>query len=106
MPNRDTLINLQLLRALVRYLTRPWFVMDVASTIPFHIIFRMMSGKTTGFGFLNLLRLWRLRRVSKTFARFEKDIRVNYFWIRIIKLTCVSALYYYYYYAYQCPRRL
>jgi potassium channel len=84
------------MRALVRYLARPWFVMDVASTIPFHI----MRGKTTGFGFLNLLRLWRLRSVSKMFARFEKDIRVNYFCIRIIKLTCVSTLYCYY--ACQC----
>ncbi|GJM93319.1 hypothetical protein PR202_ga09866 [Eleusine coracana subsp. coracana] len=73
-----------------RCLTRPWFVMDVASTIPFHIIFRLVSGKSTGFGFLNLLRLWRLRRVSNLFAGLEKDIRINYFCIRIIKLLSVT----------------
>ncbi|TVU35298.1 hypothetical protein EJB05_17182, partial [Eragrostis curvula] len=73
-----------------RYLTRPWFAMDVASTIPFHVIFRLVSGKGTWFGFLNLLRLWRLRRVSNLFAQLEKDIRINYFCIRIIKLLFVT----------------
>jgi hypothetical protein len=88
--NRET-YSTNIMRAL-RYLTRPWFVMDVASTIPFHIMFRLVRGKSTGFGFLNLLRLWRLRRVSNLFARLEKDIRINYFCIRIIKLVCVSVL--------------
>lgn len=37
-----------------------------------------------------MLRLWRLRRVSSLFARLEKDIRFNYFWIRCIKLTSVT----------------
>jgi hypothetical protein len=54
-----------------RYLTRPWFAMDVASTVPFHIIYRLVSGSSTGFRYLNLLRLWRLRRVSKLFARYS-----------------------------------
>ena len=53
-----------------RCLTRPWFAMDVASTVPFHIIYRLVSGRSTGFRYLNLLRLWRLRRVSKLFARY------------------------------------
>ncbi|RLM91874.1 hypothetical protein C2845_PM08G23900 [Panicum miliaceum] len=49
-----------------RYLTRPWFAMDVASTIPFHIIYRLVSGRSTGlFRYLNLLRLWRLRRIGE-----------------------------------------
>jgi len=33
-----------------------------------------------------MLRLWRLRRLSALFARLEKDIRLNYYWIRCIKL--------------------
>ncbi|KAJ9690975.1 hypothetical protein PVL29_013236 [Vitis rotundifolia] len=37
-----------------------------------------------------MLRLWRLRRVSSLFARLEKDIRFNYFWVRCIKLTSVT----------------
>ncbi|XP_064947913.1 potassium channel KAT4-like isoform X3 [Musa acuminata AAA Group] len=76
-----------------RYLTRPWFVMDVASTIPFHIIYRIITGRGNGgsvFGVVNLLRLWRLRRASKLFARLEKDIRFSYFWTRYVKLICVT----------------
>ncbi|XP_062204386.1 potassium channel KAT4 [Phragmites australis] len=73
-----------------RYLTRPWFAMDVASTIPFQIIYRLVSDKSTGLRFLNILRLWRLRRGSKLFARLEKDIRFNYFWTRLIKLLFVT----------------
>uniref|UniRef100_A0A0D9ZGH9 Potassium channel n=1 Tax=Oryza glumipatula TaxID=40148 RepID=A0A0D9ZGH9_9ORYZ len=42
------------------------------------------------WGLLNLLRLWRLRRVSKLFARVEKDIRFSYLWTRLIKLLCVT----------------
>ncbi|KAI4371807.1 hypothetical protein MLD38_010112 [Melastoma candidum] len=46
----------------------------------------------TGLGFkaLNMLRLWRLRRVSALFARLEKDIRFNYFWTRCTKLIIVT----------------
>ncbi|CAL9044260.1 unnamed protein product [Musa banksii] len=76
-----------------RYLTRPWFVMDVASTVPFQIIYRVLTGKRNGgtvFGIVNLLRLWRLRRASKLFARLEKDIRFSYFWTRYVKLICVT----------------
>ncbi|PUZ55035.1 hypothetical protein GQ55_5G180000 [Panicum hallii var. hallii] len=91
--------------------------MDVASTIPFHIIYRLVSGRSAGlFRYLNLLRLWRLRRVSKLFARYssidpmnyqcaismlhcdrscslcrlEKDIRFNYFYTRVAKLIGVT----------------
>ncbi|KAL6845044.1 hypothetical protein ACP4OV_024539 [Aristida adscensionis] len=54
-----------------RYLARPWFTMDVASTIPFQIIYHLMSRRSAGmslFRCLSLLRLWRLRRVNKLFA--------------------------------------
>ncbi|KAF0918089.1 hypothetical protein E2562_022679 [Oryza meyeriana var. granulata] len=74
-----------------RYLTRPCLALDVASTIPLQMIYRLVSGKRQGlYGFLNLLRLWRLRRVSKLFARLEKDIRFSYLWTRLIKLLCVT----------------
>ncbi|TXG62067.1 hypothetical protein EZV62_013430 [Acer yangbiense] len=76
-----------------RYVTRIWFTMDVASTLPFQFIYRILTGKMqTGdvFGFLNLLRLWRLRRVSELFKRLEKDIRFSYFMTRLSKLICVT----------------
>ncbi|KAF2949034.1 hypothetical protein DAI22_01g078100 [Oryza sativa Japonica Group] len=37
-----------------------------------------------------MLRLWRLRRLSELFARLEKDIRLNYYWIRCTKLISVT----------------
>ncbi|KAK8637878.1 hypothetical protein V6N13_136334 [Hibiscus sabdariffa] len=51
----------------LRYVTRAWFFMDVASTLPFQLIFRIFTGGWHNgeiFGFLNLLRLWRLWRVT------------------------------------------
>ncbi|MCL7036347.1 hypothetical protein MKW94_018384 [Papaver nudicaule] len=77
----------------VRYMTKFWLPLDVASTLPLQLIYRGLTGKTkTGavFSFLNLLRLWRLRRVGKLFARLEKDTRFSYFWTRYIKLICVT----------------
>ncbi|PSS01175.1 Potassium channel like [Actinidia chinensis var. chinensis] len=77
----------------IRYVTNLWFPMDVASTLPFQAIYRLFSGelhKGQVFGFLNLLRLWRLRRVSELFTRLEKDTRFSYFWTRYCKLICVT----------------
>ncbi|KAI4341851.1 hypothetical protein MLD38_026525 [Melastoma candidum] len=76
-----------------RYVTRIYFPMDVASTLPFQVIYRVLTGKMHQgrvFGFLNLLRLWRLRRVSELFSRLEKDTRFTYFWIRYFKLIGVT----------------
>ncbi|RWR73840.1 potassium channel KAT3 [Cinnamomum micranthum f. kanehirae] len=77
----------------IRYVSRLWFTMDVASTVPFQSIYRIFTGKKHEgdvFGFLNFLRLWRLRRVSNLFARLEKDTRFSYFWTRYCKLICVT----------------
>ncbi|XP_077225233.1 potassium channel KAT3-like [Tasmannia lanceolata] len=77
----------------IRYVSRLWFTMDVASTLPFQYIYRILTGKLHGgavFSFLNLLRLWRLRRVSDLFARLEKDTRFSYSWTRYCKLICVT----------------
>ncbi|KAJ4708002.1 Potassium channel like [Melia azedarach] len=77
----------------LRYVTRLWFPMDVASTLPFQLIYRLFTGEMHEgqvFGFLNLLRLWRLRRVSELFKRMEKDIRFSYFVTRLSKLICVT----------------
>ncbi|KAH7840674.1 hypothetical protein Vadar_020079 [Vaccinium darrowii] len=77
----------------MRYVTKLWFPMDVASTLPFQAIYLLFTGKMHKgevFGFLNLLRLWRLRRVSELFTRLEKDTRFSYFWTRYCKLICVT----------------
>ncbi|KAL8103976.1 hypothetical protein AgCh_028262 [Apium graveolens] len=56
----------------IAYVTHLWFPMDLASTLPFQTIYRIFEGEMHRgevFGFLNLLRLWRLRRVSELFSR-------------------------------------
>jgi hypothetical protein len=56
-----------------RYLKSVAFVMDVASTLPIQFIYKTITGdvgRGQAFGFLNLLRLWRLRRVAELFKRF------------------------------------
>ncbi|CAD5170375.1 unnamed protein product [Musa acuminata subsp. malaccensis] len=73
----------------VRYLTT-WFILDVASTIPSEIALRILPSSLRSYGFFNMLRLWRLRRVSALFARLEKDRSFNYFWVRCAKLICVT----------------
>ncbi|PNT72497.1 hypothetical protein BRADI_2g45170v3 [Brachypodium distachyon] len=70
--------------------TTSWFVLDVASTIPSEIARKMLPSKLRTYGFFNMLRLWRLRRVSSLFARLEKDRHFNYFWVRCAKLICVT----------------
>ncbi|CAN0921654.1 Potassium channel KAT1 [Linum grandiflorum] len=75
----------------IRYIST-WFIFDVSSTaplLPVSLLFRDQSNEL-GFKLLNMLRLWRLRRVSALFARLEKDIRFNYFWTRCTKLTSVT----------------
>ncbi|XP_037455409.1 potassium channel KAT1-like isoform X1 [Triticum dicoccoides] len=78
-------------RIAVRYLST-WFIFDVCSTAPFQPIILLFThkGNDLSFKVLNLLRLWRLNRVSTLFARLEKDIRFNYFWTRCSKLISVT----------------
>ncbi|XP_027354115.1 potassium channel KAT3-like isoform X2 [Abrus precatorius] len=75
----------------VRYIST-WFIFDVCSTAPFQSISLLFTDHSSEIGFkiLNMLRLWRLRRVSSLFARLEKDIRFNYFWTRCSKLIAVT----------------
>ncbi|WCJ27390.1 Potassium channel KAT2 [Euphorbia peplus] len=76
----------------IRYLST-WFIFDVCSTPPFETLSLLLTKQNrseVGFRLLNMLRLWRLRRVSSLFARLEKDIRFNYFWTRCTKLISVT----------------
>ncbi|MCD7473374.1 3-ketoacyl-CoA thiolase 1, peroxisomal [Datura stramonium] len=77
----------------IRYLST-WFIFDVCSTVPFQSLILVFTDHKesggVGFRLLSMLRLWRLRRVSALFARLEKDIRFNYFWMRCTKLVSVT----------------
>lgn len=49
-----------------------WFALDICSTAPLETISLLFTNYNSELGFklLNMLRLWRLRRVSSLFARF------------------------------------
>uniref|UniRef100_A0A0E0L2V7 Potassium channel n=1 Tax=Oryza punctata TaxID=4537 RepID=A0A0E0L2V7_ORYPU len=79
-------------RIATRYLST-FFIMDVASTIPFEGLAYIVTGEvreSPAFSLLGILRLWRLRKVKQFFTRLEKDIRFNYFWIRCARLIAVT----------------
>ncbi|KAL2346750.1 hypothetical protein Fmac_000750 [Flemingia macrophylla] len=73
----------------LRY-AKTWLAFDVISTIPSEFAHRVLPGPLKTYGYFNMLRLWRLRRVSAMFARLEKDRSFNYFWVRCSKLICVT----------------
>nr|WIV69042.1 potassium channel AKT1 [Salicornia europaea] len=67
-----------------------WFWFDLISTVPSELVMIILPTSFHAYGVSNMLRLWRLRRVSKMFSRLEKDRNINYFLIRCIKLICVT----------------
>ncbi|TKY74702.1 Potassium channel AKT1 [Spatholobus suberectus] len=73
----------------LRY-ARTWLAFDVISTIPSELARSVLPPPLKTYGYFNMLRLWRLRRVSAMFARLEKDRNYNYFWVRCLKLICVT----------------
>ncbi|XP_024962224.1 potassium channel AKT1-like isoform X2 [Cynara cardunculus var. scolymus] len=77
-------------RQIAKRYIKTWFFFDVVSTFPSEIARRMLPDSLKPYGYFNMLRLWRLRRVGQMFARLEKDRNYNYVWIRCAKLVSVS----------------
>lgn len=67
-----------------------YLAFDVVSTIPSELSWYLSPKPLRRYPFFNLLRLWRLWRVSHLFARMEKNINFNYFVVRCAKLICVT----------------
>ncbi|XP_011013838.1 PREDICTED: potassium channel AKT1-like isoform X3 [Populus euphratica] len=67
-----------------------WLALDIISTIPAELARKISPKPLQSYGFFNMLRLWRLRRVSALFSRLEKDRNYNYFGVRCAKLLCVT----------------
>ncbi|KAM3218353.1 potassium channel AKT1 [Capsicum annuum] len=76
-------------RIALRYI-RSGFIFDLISTIPSELIRRVLPHSLQSYGYFSMLRLWRLRRVSYMFARLEKNRKFSYFWVRVLKLICVT----------------
>ncbi|GFP81486.1 potassium channel akt1 [Phtheirospermum japonicum] len=72
----------------LRY-AKTWLAFDVIATIPSELAHKILPSDVEPYGYLSMLRLWRLRRVSAMFQRMEKDTNYNYFVIRMLKLTFV-----------------
>lgn len=69
---------------------KTWLAFDVVSTIPAEAARKILPTALQSYGYFNMLRLWRLRRVSRLFARLEKDRNYSYTRVRYSKLACVS----------------
>ncbi|KAK9268938.1 hypothetical protein L1049_000704 [Liquidambar formosana] len=65
---------------------------DVISTIPSELAQKIFPSSFHSYGLFNMLRLWRLQRVNAFFARYERERNLNYFWVRLTKLICVTLL--------------
>ncbi|KAK2446069.1 potassium channel AKT1 [Trifolium repens] len=76
-------------KIVMRYL-KSWFLLDVISTIPYEFARQLLPNDINIYGYFGLLRLWRLHRVSALFAKLEKDRHYDYFWLRCLKLMCVT----------------
>ncbi|KAH9543310.1 hypothetical protein CY35_13G058000 [Sphagnum magellanicum] len=89
---RSFLMVEDLKKIALRYLAT-WLILDITSTVPLGgvaYIFTRKYGTGITYSLLNMLRLWRLRRVSALFARIEKDVHFSYFWTRCVKLFLVT----------------
>ncbi|CAJ1944412.1 unnamed protein product [Sphenostylis stenocarpa] len=69
---------------------RTWLAFDVISIVPSELVQKISPSPLQSYGLFNMLRLWRLRRVSALFSRLEKDRNYNYFWVRCAKLISVT----------------
>ncbi|XP_010325113.1 potassium channel AKT1-like [Solanum lycopersicum] len=76
-------------RIALRY-TKSGFLFDVISTIPSELMRKSMPYFLQSYEYFSILRLWRLRRVSAMFARLEKNRKISYFGVRVLKLICVT----------------
>uniref|UniRef100_A0A7N0V356 Potassium channel n=1 Tax=Kalanchoe fedtschenkoi TaxID=63787 RepID=A0A7N0V356_KALFE len=73
----------------LRYM-KTWLAFDIIATFPSELVRSTLPPPLQTYGYFNILRLWRLRRVSAMFARLEKDRNFSYFWVRCAKLIFVN----------------
>lgn len=64
-----------------------WLIFDVISTIPSELARKISPKPFRSYGFFNMLRLWRLRRVSALFSRYRVFLNVAVDWK--VHISCV-----------------
>ncbi|XP_037493386.1 potassium channel SKOR isoform X2 [Jatropha curcas] len=72
----------------LRYL-KSHFIIDLLACMPWDIIYKA-CGRREEVRYLLWIRLSRVRKATEFFQKMEKDIRINYLFTRIIKLTAVE----------------
>ncbi|KAI3879698.1 hypothetical protein MKW92_049098 [Papaver armeniacum] len=72
----------------LRYL-KSSFILDILACCPWDLIYASF-GKKEAVRCLLWIRLYRVRKVIQFFQHMEKDIRINYLFIRIVKLLAVE----------------
>ncbi|KAK8959607.1 Potassium channel KOR1 [Platanthera guangdongensis] len=68
---------------------RSGFIFDSLSCLPWDLIYKA-CGRKEEVRYLLWIRLCRVRKVTGFFHKMEKDIRINYLFIRIVKLIVVE----------------
>ncbi|KAB2090075.1 hypothetical protein ES319_A03G101900v1 [Gossypium barbadense] len=72
----------------LRYL-KSRFIVDFLGCLPWDAIYKV-SGRKEPVRYMLWIRLSRALRVTEFFEKLEKDIRINYLFIRIVKLIVVE----------------
>lgn len=58
-------------RLIAKRYAKTWLILDFISTIPSETVRFVLPKAIETYGYLNMLRLWRVRRVSAMFARYS-----------------------------------
>ncbi|OAY57200.1 potassium channel SKOR isoform X2 [Manihot esculenta] len=72
----------------IRYLKSHFFI-DLLACMPWDMIYKA-CGRKEEVRYLLWIRLSRVRKLTNFFQNMEKDIRINYLFTRIVKLTAVE----------------
>lgn len=67
--DKDTFLLIDSHKKIAWRYAKTWLIFDIISTIPFEIVRSILPSPLQQYGVFNMLRLWRLRRVSAMFAR-------------------------------------
>ncbi|KAI9123768.1 hypothetical protein K1719_005068 [Acacia pycnantha] len=69
--DKDSYLLVDSHRRIARKYTSSWLLFDVISTILSELVHQITHSPIKSYGFFNMLRLWRLRRVSALFSRLD-----------------------------------